>query len=279
MSSTPVCYLTSCQAWDAYLQYPEDSFWPSRMLEINVKATFVACEKTQGGGGGKKLLDDVQLGGRRVVVQEESHGLILDQLLNNVVGKDWHGTNIWDVFDSMQIPIQRPVLDEIVGCALAMAANECYENCKVLRMRVEIETLVDDDDQLMNFEEDQDVYSIDVEEDDFWETVEAFRTLRKVVVAEDNPPENLCSICLGEFLVGSDISATPCSHVCSSGNWKINHIPSKDKDMADALAKAGVLGKAEREVAAMMIAMCFGCKLAMGMQLVTGLCQADEKSY
>ncbi|XP_022719755.1 uncharacterized protein LOC111277611 [Durio zibethinus] len=169
------------------------------MVEISVKATFItACQKTQvKEEEGEKL---------HVV---ESHWLALDQLINDVVeARDWYDTNIWDVFDSMQIPIQRSTLDKIVGCALDMAATESYKNRRVLRMRVEIEALVDEQPNL----EEGDAYCVDVEADDFWETVGAFRRLRKVVV-EKPDEENVCSICLSGFFVGSEISATPCSHV------------------------------------------------------------------
>ncbi|XVF06154.1 hypothetical protein REPUB_Repub06bG0023000 [Reevesia pubescens] len=212
MSSAPICHLTSCQAWDLDLQYPEDNFWPFKILEINVKATFIVSQKTQEDDEedeGKKLL--VFESPTRRIVQEESHRLPIEQLLNDVddKAKDLYDTNICDVFDSMQIPIQRSMLDKIIGCA--MAAMESYKNRKVLRMRVEIEALVDEQPNLA----EGDAYSIDVEADDFWETVQAFRKLRKMVVenqlGEDNV--NVCSICLGEFLVGSEISATPCSHV------------------------------------------------------------------
>ncbi|XP_016747003.1 uncharacterized protein [Gossypium hirsutum] len=107
----------------------------------------------------------------------------------------------------MQIPIGRSMVDEIVGCALGMVPNESYENRKVLRMRVEIEVLVDEQPNLA----EGDACCIDEEADDFWETAEAFRKLRKVVVEE--PAENLCFICLVGFLEGSEISATPCSQV------------------------------------------------------------------
>ncbi|PPS10693.1 hypothetical protein GOBAR_AA09960 [Gossypium barbadense] len=172
MSSAPICYLTSCKAWDVDLQCPGDQLWPSKILEIN-----------------------------------KSHKLRLEQLLNDVVTKYWNDTNIWDVLDSMQIPIGRSMVDEIVGCALGMVPNESYKNRKVLRMRVEIEVLVDEQPNLA----EGDACCIDEEADDFWETAEAFRKLRKVVVEE--PPENLCFICLVGFLEGSEISATPCSHV------------------------------------------------------------------
>lgn len=186
MLSAPI--LVSCRQID--LQYPEDDFWPSQTLEINVNATFIIfCEN---------------------IVQEEFHYLPIDQLLNQpIVNKDWCNTNVWDVFDSMQIPIHRFMVDEIVDFALSMAAMECYKNRKVLRMRVEIETLVDEHHNL----DQGDAYCIDAEADDFWETVGAFRKLRKVVVQEPTSSENVCSICLVEFLEGSEIASTPCSHV------------------------------------------------------------------
>ncbi|XWS64581.1 hypothetical protein CRYUN_Cryun05aG0015900 [Craigia yunnanensis] len=203
MSSAPICnYLTSCQAWDIDLQYPEDDFWPSQILEINVKATFIiACENPEE--------EEEEEARGRDIVQEELHRLPLDQLLNDAVAKDWYDTNIWDIFNSMQIPIQRSTLDKIVGCALGMVANESYKNQKVLRMRVEVEALVKEQPNL----DEEDAYCIDVEADDFWETVGAFRKLRKVVVEELASAENVCSICLVELLVGSEISVTPCSHV------------------------------------------------------------------
>ncbi|XWS57578.1 hypothetical protein CRYUN_Cryun09bG0185900 [Craigia yunnanensis] len=204
MSSATICnYLTSCQVWDVDLQYSEDNFWPFQMLEINVKATFtIVCENPE------EEEEEVKARGKHIV-QEELHWLPLDQLLNDAVAKDWSDTNIWDVFESMQIPIQRSTIDEIVGCALGMAAMESYKNRKVLRMRVEVEALVNEQTNL----EEGDAYCIDVESDDFWETVGAFRKLRKVMVEEPESAENVCSICLVEFLVGSEISATPCSHV------------------------------------------------------------------
>ncbi|XVE89722.1 hypothetical protein DITRI_Ditri20bG0018500 [Diplodiscus trichospermus] len=196
--------LTSCQAWEIDLQYPEDDFWPSQILEINVKATFmIPCKNPD---------EEEEEEEKKIMVanvQEECHKLPLDQLLNYAMAKDCYETNIWDVFDSMQIPIQRCMLDKVVGCALGMAAMESYRNRKVLRIRVEVEALVDEQTNL----EEEDAYCIDVEADDFWETVGAFRKLRKVVVDEPESAENVCSICLGEFLVGSEISATPCSHV------------------------------------------------------------------
>ncbi|KAG4122546.1 hypothetical protein ERO13_D11G273300v2 [Gossypium hirsutum] len=202
MSSAPICYLTSCKAWDVDLQCPEDHLWPSKILGINVKATFIASQKTE-----REDEEGKKSGMARIIVQQESHKLRLEQLLNDVVTKDWNDTNIYDVLDSMQIPIGRSTVDEIVGCALGMVAKESYKNRKVLRMRVEIEVLVDEQPNLA----EGDAYCIDAEADDFWETAEAFRKLRKVVVEE--PVENLCSICLVGFLEGSEISATPCSHV------------------------------------------------------------------
>ncbi|KAH1083607.1 hypothetical protein J1N35_023368 [Gossypium stocksii] len=47
MSSAPICYLTSCKAWDVNLQCTEDQLWPSKILDINVKATFIASQKTE----------------------------------------------------------------------------------------------------------------------------------------------------------------------------------------------------------------------------------------
>ncbi|KAH1083606.1 hypothetical protein J1N35_023367 [Gossypium stocksii] len=103
----------------------------------------------------------------------------------------------------MQIPIGYSTVDEIVGCALGMVAKESYKNRKVLRIRVEIKVLVDEQPNLA----EGDAYCIDAKADDFWETAEAFKKLRKVVVEE--PVENICSICLVGFLEGSETSATP----------------------------------------------------------------------
>ncbi|XVF42000.1 hypothetical protein PTKIN_Ptkin01aG0325000 [Pterospermum kingtungense] len=207
MSSAPI--LASCQAWDIDLQYPEDDLWPSQTLEISVKATFITpCENPEvEEEEGNKLVMESTSG--RNIVREELHWLPLDQLLNQTVDKGWYDSNMWDVFDSMQIPIQRSTVDEIVGFAVGMAGMESYKDRKVLRMRVEIEVLVGEQP---NWEQG-DAYSIDAEAGDFWETVGAFRKLRKVVVVEETASDNVCSICLVELLEGSEITSTPCSHV------------------------------------------------------------------
>ncbi|KAK8712559.1 hypothetical protein V6N13_147796 [Hibiscus sabdariffa] len=200
MSPAPTCCLTSCKAWDVDLQHPEDAFWPSKILEIKIKATFVVSPKLpqqEDEEGNKSAM-------AASTIQEESHKLPLEELLNDVVTQDWDDNNIWDALDSMRIPVHRSTVDEIVSCVLRMASRECYKDRNVLRMRVEIEALVDEEP---NFEEG-DVYSIDVEADGFWETAEAFKKLRKVAVEEA-----VCSICLVELLEGSEMSGTPCSHV------------------------------------------------------------------
>ncbi|GMI65326.1 hypothetical protein HRI_000201900 [Hibiscus trionum] len=208
MSRTYSSCLASCKAWDVDLQRPDDDFWPCKILEINVKATFIASRKPP-----QQEDDDGEEGKKsamaRKTVREECHKVPLEQLLNDIVTEDWNDTSIWDVLDSMQIPIHRSTVDEIVRCVLRMVARECYKDRNVLRMRVEIEALVDEEPDFV----EGDVYSIDVEADDFRETAEAITKLRNVVVEEAVVENSLCSICLVEFLEGSEISGTPCSHV------------------------------------------------------------------
>ncbi|XP_022740596.1 uncharacterized protein LOC111292459 [Durio zibethinus] len=160
------------------------------------------------------------------VVVEKTHEVRVEHLMNNN-GNVSSSVRVRDMLFSMDIPVQDFMVEQILACAHRMGMTERYRNRKVLRMRVEIEAVVnelpdeDDDDG-----EDEDFDSM--RNDNETETAIMTEKLKKVVAER---PNSCCPTCLEDFLVGTEATSMPsCSHLfhhCCIMPWlyKKNCVP------------------------------------------------------
>ncbi|TYI38956.1 hypothetical protein ES332_A02G065800v1 [Gossypium tomentosum] len=158
----------------------------SAVFEIEVKATFIIVDE---------LFEEA---GR--ILSQVIHEFPFDDLIN-----DGNGA-VLDMLNSMRVPVQQSMVEEIATTAVRLAAAARDTDGKVLRMEVEIEAVVN---EVPDFGSD----AMDIEDDDDNEGVAmevVAESVRKTVV---ETAEKDCTICLEELAVGGEAARIPCSHV------------------------------------------------------------------
>ncbi|XP_022760927.1 E3 ubiquitin-protein ligase SDIR1-like [Durio zibethinus] len=164
----------------------------SSMFEIEVNATFIIV-KRNAGIGNEMLME----AGR--IMSQVIHEFPLEDLINDGKGA------ILDMLNSMRVPVQPPMVEEIAATAVCLAAAVRDKDSKVLRMQVKIEAIVDN---VPDFGNDD-----DTDDDDEGTVTTVEEVVEKVgkVVVEGSGKD--CPICLEELVVGCEAACTPCSHV------------------------------------------------------------------
>ncbi|XP_039060454.1 uncharacterized RING finger protein C57A7.09-like [Hibiscus syriacus] len=160
------------------------SFSPS-MFEIELRATFVIVDRN--GGVSTEV-------GR--IISHVIHDFPLEDLIS-----DGNGA-VSDMFNSMRIPVQPSKVEEVAASAVRLAVAARDGGCKVLRMRVQVEAVVDEVPDFGNGDDTDD------ENED--EEAAAVENLVKVMVEGSGKD---CPICLEELTVGSEGVCMPCLHV------------------------------------------------------------------
>ncbi|MBA0780416.1 hypothetical protein Gotri_004516 [Gossypium trilobum] len=168
---------------------------PSPMFEIELKATFIIVESN--GGVDAETFTEV---GR--IISHVIHEFPLEDLIN-----DGNGA-VLDMLNSMRVPVQTSTVEEIAASAVRMAAAARDGGSKVLRMRVGIETVVDNVPDFGNNDTDDD----DDDDDDDEGTVRAEQATEKLVKLMVEVSGKDCAICLEELAMGSEAVCMPCSH-------------------------------------------------------------------
>ena len=164
----------------------------SPMFEIEVKATFVIVEINSGFGG--EMFIEV--------------GRIISEVIDEFPLKDFindANVAVLDMLNSMRVPVQQSMVEEIVANAVRLAAAVRDRKSKVLRMHVEIEAVVDHVPDFGNEDTDDD------NENEGAVTAEEVAENVGNVVVEGSGKD--CPICLEELVVGSEAACMPCSHV------------------------------------------------------------------
>nr|KJB72828.1 hypothetical protein B456_011G200000 [Gossypium raimondii] len=164
---------------------------PSPMFEIELKATFIIVESN--GGVDAETFSEV---GR--IISHVIHEFPLEDLIN-----DGNGA-VLDMLNSMSVPVQTSTVEEIAASAVRMAAAVRDGGSKVSRMRVGIETVVDNVPDFGNNDTDDD--------DDDEGTVRAEQATEKLVKLMVEVSGKDCAICLEELAMGSEAVCMPCSH-------------------------------------------------------------------
>ncbi|XVF66109.1 hypothetical protein PTKIN_Ptkin10aG0008000 [Pterospermum kingtungense] len=173
-----------------------DKALPSPMFEIEVKGTFVIVDSV--GGGGEIYTE----AGR--IISEVIHEFPLEDIIDDANGA------VLDMLNSMRLPVQPAVVEEIAATSFRMAvAARDGRDSEVLRMQVEIEAVVDHVPDFGDNDTDDDDDSED--EGVVVTAEEVAENVGKVVVVEASGTD--CPICLEELAMGSDAACMPCSHV------------------------------------------------------------------
>ncbi|KAE8730960.1 Detected protein of unknown function [Hibiscus syriacus] len=162
---------------------------PSRFLI----ATFIIVERNPRAG-------DEQFIESGRIISQVTHEFPLDDLIND------GNAAVLDMLNSMCVPVQPSMVEEIAATAARLAADARDRDGKVLRMQVAIEAVV---------EEVPDFGSGDVDINDSDDEVVAMTDEevsgsvgKKVVDAAGKE----CPICLEELVVGGEAACVPCSH-------------------------------------------------------------------
>ncbi|GMI80197.1 hypothetical protein HRI_001689000 [Hibiscus trionum] len=176
-------------------RYPDSKSLSSPMFEIELRATFIIVERN----GGVNREVPMELGR---IISHVIHKFPLEDLIN-----DGNGA-VSDMFDSMRIPVQPSKVEAVAASAvrLAVAARD-GGGSKVLRMRVQVEAVVD---EVPDFGNDDTDDENEDEEAEAATKAAAEENLAKVVVEGSGKD---CPICLEELAVGSEAVCMPCTHV------------------------------------------------------------------
>ncbi|XP_021298414.1 NEP1-interacting protein 2-like [Herrania umbratica] len=190
---------TCCHVWDVDWEAPEDESFPCATFSINIQARFTSAFDDD--DDDEEEDHEPCFTEPESVVFEKTEEVRVDRLMN----ENDSVSTVRDMLVSMDVPVHDFMVDKILACAHRMATAQRYRTRKVLRMRVEIEAVVgelpvydDDDDEEEDESEESETAALMVEK------------LRKVVV---DRPNSCCTICLEDFLVDSEATSMPCSHV------------------------------------------------------------------
>ncbi|GMJ04025.1 hypothetical protein HRI_004071700 [Hibiscus trionum] len=184
------CY---CHVWEVDSVEIEDELLEDPIFSIEVHATFTYSNSEE---DDEELELAAQIDSLETETLRRIHRLPLDQMK-----RDPRST-ISDILDSMYIRVERFMVDKISDCASRMLKSKHYKNRKVLRIRVDVDVMV----EKLPFDVD----------DDGSETPEmipaseaAIEGLEEVKV--DNTID--CAICLDGLTSGCKAKRMPCSHV------------------------------------------------------------------
>ncbi|XP_021298483.1 NEP1-interacting protein-like 1 [Herrania umbratica] len=191
---------TCCHAWDVDWEAPEDESFPCATFSINIQARFTSVSVDDDDHEEEEDHEPCFTEPESVVF-EKTEEVSVDRLMN----ENDNVSTVRDMLVSMDVPVHDFMVDKILACAHRMATAQRYRTRKVLRMRVEIEAVVD---ELPDHDDDDEVEEYESEESETAALVAEM--LRKVVV---DRPNSCCTICLEDFLVGSEATSMPCSHV------------------------------------------------------------------
>ncbi|XVF28206.1 hypothetical protein REPUB_Repub15cG0009300 [Reevesia pubescens] len=178
---------------------PDDESLSSPMFEIEVNATYIIVDRNFG-----VQAEAFMEVGR--IISQVTHEFPLEDLIN-----DGNGA-VLDMLNSMRVPVQPSMVEEIATTAVRLAVNARDRRSKVLRMQVEIEAFVNDVPDFGN-DDEADHDDDDVNEDDEGAVMTAEEMDEKVgkLVVEGSGKD--CPICLEELAVGLQAACMPCSHV------------------------------------------------------------------
>ncbi|KAE8717794.1 putative RING/U-box superfamily protein [Hibiscus syriacus] len=165
------------------------------MFEIELRTTFIIVERN-GGVNGEVPMEV----GR--IISHVIHDFPLEDLIN-----DGNGA-VLDMFNSMRIPVQPSKVEKIAASAVRLAVAARDGGCKVLRMRVQVEAVVDEVPDFGNDDETDD----ENEEEEAEATTKAAVAENLVKVMVEGSGKD-CPICLEELEVGSEGVCMPCLHV------------------------------------------------------------------
>ncbi|KAE8734187.1 Detected protein of unknown function [Hibiscus syriacus] len=166
----------------------------SSVFDIEVQATFIIVERNPGAG------DEPFVESGRIISQV-IHEFPLDDLIND--GND----AVLDMLNSMCIPVQPSMVEDIAAAASRLAADARDRDGKVLRMQVAIEAVVEEvpdfgsGDADIDDSDDEGVVAMTAEE--------VAGSLGKTVV---DAAGKECPICLEDLVVGGEAACVPCSH-------------------------------------------------------------------
>lgn len=192
------CY---CSAWPVDRIEAEDQSSPCLNFSFSLDAIF-SCPVNYD--------IDVDHG---VIPLDEDHVLVSQEIsipYNVVMGEE---TSRFSAISNMLLglgvyPVETFMVRKILDCAGLMSANKRFAGRRVLRMEVQIDVGVQDED-LVDDQEDMD----DEEETEPWSdgaSKESIEELQKVKVEEGS--EERCSICCEDFVIGFEATLMPCSH-------------------------------------------------------------------
>ncbi|GMJ02120.1 hypothetical protein HRI_003881200 [Hibiscus trionum] len=165
----------------------------SSLFEIEVKATFIIVERNPSAG------DEPFVEAGRIISQV-IHKFPLDDLINDGYGA------VLDMLNSMCVPVQPSMVEEIASTAVRLAADARDRDGKVSTMQVAIEAVVDDVPDFGSG--DNDIDDSDEEGVAMMEE-EVAGSVGKTVVDSTGKE---CPICLEELVVGGEAACMPCSH-------------------------------------------------------------------
>ncbi|XVF17030.1 hypothetical protein REPUB_Repub10bG0081600 [Reevesia pubescens] len=199
---------TRCHVWDVDFQTPEDESFPCATFIIHIQATFTTAASYE---------DEEVEDHEPCFIEPQTESVVLEKTYEVQVQSLMHNNNsnissnvrVRDMLLSMDIPVQDFMVEQILACAHRMGStDQHYRNRKVLRMRVEIEAVVD---ELPDQADDDEEHSNSMMNDNESETTALVEKLRKVRVES---PNSCCPICFEDFLVGMEATSMPaCSHL------------------------------------------------------------------
>ncbi|KAL4308658.1 hypothetical protein GQ457_01G030030 [Hibiscus cannabinus] len=165
----------------------------SSVFEIELKATFIIVDRNPSAG------DEPFVESGRIISQV-IYEFPLDDLVN-----DGNGA-VLDMLNSMCIPVQPSMVQEIAVTAARLAEDARDRDGKVLRMQVAVEAVVDDVPDFGGGDMDDD----DSDDEGVAMTEEEVAgSVGKTVV---DAAGKECPICLEELAVGGEAACVPCSH-------------------------------------------------------------------
>ncbi|KAL4333646.1 hypothetical protein GQ457_07G004080 [Hibiscus cannabinus] len=185
------CY---CHVWEVDSVEIEDQLLENPIFFIEVHATFTYSNSEQ---DDEELELAAQIDSLETETLRRTHRLPLDRL------KSDPRSTIYGILDSMYIRVERFMVDKILDCASRMLGNKHYKNRNVLRMRVDVDVMVEK-------------LPFDVDDDDDDKTPETIPASEAAVegleeVKVDNTID--CAICLDGLSSGCKAKRMPCSHV------------------------------------------------------------------
>ncbi|OMO83097.1 Zinc finger, RING-type [Corchorus capsularis] len=189
-------YEASCDVWAIDSQGDDDESVPNPLFEIDITVRLTLAFEEEDNDEQPFFIHP------ETVVVEKTERVRVDQLLDN---DNDNGKNsvIREMLLSMGVPVQDFMVERILGCSHDMATDKLYMNRKVLRMGVQIDAIVDE------IPEEEDEEDDDDESSSSEKGAMVVDLMNKVVIEKPNVG---CSICLEDFVVGTEAIVMRCSH-------------------------------------------------------------------